>query len=58
MSEGEKKVGVSLTTGFTTTAEIRRQQDTHEGVYKEKKLLIPTLLLICCAALGLILSLL
>jgi hypothetical protein len=58
MSEGEKKAGVSLTTGFTTTAEIRRQQDTHEGVYKNKKLLVPTLILIGSCILGFVLSLL
>lgn len=56
MSEGEKKAGMSLTTGFTTTAEIRRKQDVHVGVYGEKKLLIPTLFLIACGVLGLILS--
>ena len=60
MSEHEKKEGaqggVSLTSGFTTTAEIRRQQDVHEGVYKDKKLLIPTLILIACGVLGFILS--
>ena len=57
MSEGEKKSGVSLTSGFTTVAEIRRKQDVHGGVYGEKKLLIPTLLLILSGALGFILSL-
>lgn len=58
MSEGEKKAGGSLTTGFTTVAEIRRQQDVHEAVYSEKKLLVPTLILLACGVLGFILSVL
>lgn len=58
MSEGEKKAGASLTTGFKTVAEIRREQDVHEGVYTDKKLLLPTLILIACGVLGFILSIL
>lgn len=55
MSE-EKKSVTTLTTGFTTIAEIRRQQDVHEAVYSEKKLLLPTIILIAAGILGLILS--
>ena len=56
MSEDQKKEGASLTTGFTTVAEIRRKEDVHEGVYSDKKLLIPTLILIACGILGFIIS--
>ena len=56
MSEAEKKEGQSLTSGFTTVAEIRRKEDVHESVYGEKRLLIPTLILIACGILGFIIS--
>ena len=54
MSEEEKSK--SLTTGFTTVAEIRRKEDVHELVYADKKLLLPTLCIVCLAILGLVLS--
>ena len=55
MSDEEKTK--SLTTGFTTVAETRRKEDVHEFVYADKKLLIPTLVIVCIAVIGLILSL-
>jgi len=54
MSDEEKSK--SLTTGFTTVAETRRKEDVHELVYADTKLLIPTLAIVCLAAIGLILS--
>jgi hypothetical protein len=54
MSEGEQ--GKSLTTGFTTVAEIRRKNDVHELVYSDKKILIPTLCVVAAAVLGMIIS--
>ena len=54
MSDEEKTK--SLTTGFTTVAETRRKEDVHELVYADKKLLIPTLAIICIAIIGMILS--
>ncbi len=54
MSEEEK--GKSLTTGFTMVAEIRRKEDVHELVYADKKLLLPTLCIVCLALLGLVLA--
>ncbi len=51
----EEKSG--LTTGFTTEAE-RRKDEHHEFVYSDKNLTLPTLALVGCTVLGLVLALL
>lgn len=58
MSEEGKKSAATLTTGFTTVAQIRREKDVHEAVYGHKDLLIPTIVLIACGILGFVLSVL